>query len=218
MLPFFEMFQNSNIPFVLFNTNIHEVSPLSFIGQNLYQSGRVGAELMHLGQHSAGTLAVLHINEDIHNSVHLLEKERGFREYFAGKPDTNFNITTLNLANPEEQSFEDQLYNLLNDPDLRGIFVSTSKGSFIAASFIEKNKRSGVKLVGYDMLEENLQYLKKGWIDFLINQNPKRQAFLGINYLADHLVFKKKAPVTDLLPLEVITRENLQSYLDSGIH
>ena len=73
-------------------------------------------------------------------------------------------------------------------------------------------------LVGYDMLEENLQYLSSGVIDFLINQNPKRQAFLGINYLAEHLVFKRRVLSTDLLPLEVITRENLQSYLDSGIH
>jgi LacI family transcriptional regulator len=101
---------------------------------------------------------------------------------------------------------------------LKGVFVSTSKGSFIAASFLEKVRKTDVILIGYDMLEENLQYLKSGTIDFIINQNPKRQAFLGINYLAEHLVFKKNTPAEDLLPLEVITRENLQSYLNSGIH
>ena len=187
-------------------------------GQNLHQSGRVAAELMHLGPHSTGTLAVLHISEDIHNSLHLSEKEQGFREYFKEKSNTNFKIITLNLSDPEKSSFEKEIEGILSDPDLKGIFVSTSKGSYIAASFLEKHGKKNITLVGYDLLEENLRYLKSGTIDFLINQNPKRQAFLGINYLADHLVFKKKTPTTDLLPLEIITRENLQSYLDSGIH
>jgi LacI family transcriptional regulator len=216
-LPFFELYKLSNIPFVLFNTNISEVGPLSFIGQNLYQSGRVGAELINLGQHNSGRLAVLHINEDIQNSVHLLEKERGFREYFEEKK-SDFKIDTLNLGSQEGASFETQMNGLLNDPDLKGLFVSTSKGSFIAASFLKKYNKNEVTLVGYDMLEENLQHLREGTINFLINQNPKRQAFLGINYMADHLVFKKQTPLQDLLPLEVITRENLQSYVTSGIH
>ena len=65
---------------------------------------------------------------------------------------------------------------------------------------------------------QNLKYLRTGTIDFLINQNPKRQAFLGISHLVNHLMFKKKAPAMDLFPLEVITQQNLESYLNSGIH
>jgi LacI family transcriptional regulator len=217
VLPFFELYRSSNIPFVFFNTNISEVSPLSFIGQNLYQSGRVGAELINLSQHNEGRLAVLHIDEDIQNSVHLLEKEKGFREYFEEK-NSAFKIETLNLGSKEGASFETQMSNLLSDPNLKGLFVSTSRGSFIAASFLKKLNKNNITLVGYDMLEENLQHLREGTINFLINQNPKRQAFLGINYMADHLVFKKPTPTQDLLPLEVITRENLQSYVNSGIH
>jgi LacI family transcriptional regulator len=34
-LPFFEQFKANNIPYILFNTNIPEAKPLSFIGQNL---------------------------------------------------------------------------------------------------------------------------------------------------------------------------------------
>jgi LacI family transcriptional regulator len=75
-----------------------------------------------------------------------------------------------------------------------------------------------VRLVGYDLLEQNMRYLKEGYIDFLINQNPKRQVNLGISHLINHLMFKRDAPTTDLFPLEVITTENLNSYLGSGIH
>ena len=107
---------------------------------------------------------------------------------------------------------------LLNNPKLKGIFVSTSKASSLIASTIEKEGKNGVKLIGYDMLEENIRYMKRGTIHFLINQNPKRQAFLGINHLVGHLILHKPAPQSDLLPLEIITRENLDSYLASHIH
>src|SRR5690349_21349416 len=210
-LPIFELFRESEIPFVLFNTNIPESNPLSFIGQNLYQSGRVGAELMNLGQHESGTLAVLHIDEDIHDSVHLLEKEKGFREYFKEKSKVNFSIVDFSL-NVKEPSFANQLKDLLADPLLRGVFVSTSKGTSVAASILEKHGKRNIRLIGYDMLEENLKYLRTGIIDFLINQNPKRQASLGISHLVNHLMFKKGAPDTDIFPLEVITKKHLESY------
>ena len=216
-LPIFELFHESGTPYVLFNTNIPEAKPLTFIGQNLYQSGRVGAELMNLGQHESGTLAVLHIDEDITDSVHLLEKERGFRSYFKEKSKLNFNIVDFNL-NMKDPAFGEQLKTLLANPALRGIFVSTSMGTSVAASYLEKCGKNKIRMIGYDMLEENLKYLRSGVIDFLINQNPKRQASLGISHLVNYLMFKKSAPETDLFPLEVITQQNIDSYLGSGIH
>lgn len=216
-LVLFKGLKNESIPYVLFNTNIPEVNPLSFIGQDSFHSGKVGAELMYLGQNEGGRLAVLHLDEDIHNSVHLLEKERGFREYFTQRNTIHFDIQELSLR-PNEPGFEKSLHTLLNDPKLKGIFVSTSKGTSVVAALVEKNRKQKIRLIGYDILEDNLKYLRSGTIDFLINQNPKRQAFLSISHLANHLVFKKDAPERDLFPLEVITQQNLDSYLNSGIH
>jgi LacI family transcriptional regulator len=218
-LPFFDLFRANGIPYVLFNTNIPEANALSFIGQNLYQSGKVGAELMHLAQQSdKGTLVVLHINEDLGNSVHLAEKEKGFREYFEVRKNHGFDIQTVNLYDTADASAEAKITTLLSNPQIKGIFVSTSKGTYLIASFLEKHNKTEIKLVGYDMLQENIRYMRKGVVDFLINQNPKRQAFLGINHLVGHLILKKDAPPQDLLPLEIISKENLESYLTSEIH
>ncbi len=216
-LPVFNLFKNHSIPYVLFNTNIPAAHPLSFIGQDSFQSGKVAAGLMHFGQHLSGTLAVLHLDEDSHNSIHLLEKERGFRDYFNNNGHPAFEINEFNF-NPEDADFPGHLQHLLSDPKLRGIFVSTSRGTSLVASCLEKQGKKDIRLIGYDMLTENLKYLRSGTIDFLINQNPKRQAFLGISHLVNHLMFKEKAPDLDLFPLEVITRQNLDSYLSSGIH
>lgn len=216
-LPVFKSFKAMGIPYVLFNTNIPEVEPLSFIGQDLYQSGRVGAELMNLGQTESGTLAVLHIDEDVQDSVHLLEKERGFRDYFKEKAATKFTINDFAL-NPKDPEFDLRFNQLLEDTQLKGIFVSTSKGTSVAAALLKKKGKKNVRLIGYDLLEDNISYLKSGIIDFLINQNPKRQAFLGVSHLVNHLMFKKGTVSTELFPLEVITQQNVDSYVTSRIH
>lgn len=216
-LPVFQLFKDRSIPYVLFNTNIQEVKPMSFIGQNLYESGRVGAELMNIGQQRKGTVAVLHIDEDIHDSIHLSEKEKGFRDFFSERNMNGFAIKDMNL-DPQADGFRQQLLHLFGEPELIGVFVSTSKGTSVAAELLKEAGKKNIRLIGYDLLDDNLKYLREGIIDFLINQNPKRQVNLGISHMINYLMFKRNAPVTDLFPLEVITLENVNSYLGSGIH
>lgn len=207
----FPKLNDSNIPFVTINTEIEGVDAISFIGQHAFQSGRVAAELLDIRnshQKEPTSYAILHINEDIDNSVHLIEKERGFRQYFrdAGRSS----VITLSIADPTEEAFQTALDDILSRTALKGIFVSTSKAFEVAARMANRKK---ISLVGYDLLSKNLEYLNKGVIDFLIHQNPRRQAMQGIAALSNYLIFRKEAKRRDLFPLEVITRENVQSYL-----
>ncbi len=214
---FFKYWKDNNIPYVLFNTNMKEANPLSFIGQNLYESGKVAGELMLMGQVEAKKLIVLHMDEDVTNSLHLTEKETGFRDFCKDYNNT-LEVISLNIKHGERTSIEEAINNLFSDLSIKGIFVSTSKETALVASLLEKANRPDIVLIGYDLLEQNLVYLKRGIIRFLINQNPRRQASLGISHLANHLLFKKNPPVLDLFPLEIITRQNVESYLMSEIH
>ena len=82
-LPFFQQWRTSQIPYVLFNTQISDCQSLSYIGQDSYQSGFLAGKLIHYGLTKPGTLLVAHIAEDISNSAHLTQKEKGFRAYFS---------------------------------------------------------------------------------------------------------------------------------------
>lgn len=217
-LPHLKRFEELGIPYVLFNTRIENIASLSFIGQNLYQSGRLGGELMHLSlREPAGVIAVLHINEDISNAVHLAEKERGFRDYFAQHHDGRYELRTFNIYDPSALAIDGPLSNLLNEGALKGIFVTTSKGTAVMASFLAQHGKTDLKVIGYDLLDDNVKYLEKGIIKFLIHQNPRRQALLGVNHLVSHLILKKPIPAQDLLPLEIISPQNIRSYLESTL-
>jgi LacI family transcriptional regulator len=212
-LPFFEVIHKKGIPFALFNTNIIESKALSFIGQDLYQSGRVAAELLCIGQKEPGTFGVLHVDEDLEDSVHLLQKEKGFRDYLKEFYGDRSSIESLNRTSSSDFSFKKKLATLLNKTDLKGLFVSSSKGTETAASFLKSHGKNGIRMVGYDLLDKNIEYLDLGVIDFLIHQKPEQQAFEGVSCLANHLIFKKEVKPVNLFPLEVVTRQNLASYL-----
>jgi LacI family transcriptional regulator len=219
-VPVLERLRDKNIPFVLFNANIPELNPLCFIGQDLFQSGVLAARLMGSKlTDEESILAILHVGEDIGESVYLMDKERGFREYIKGvKNNSKITVQSFNFNVPTH-SIGGQIKILLSTPNLQGIYVTTSKALGPIASVLAKHPRkSEITLVGYDMLDENLRYLKKDVITFLINQNPKRQPIVGISHLANNLLFKKQIPTIDLFPLEIIAKQNLDSYLASSIH
>ena len=215
---FFQDCKTANIPFVLFNNDIPGSGALSFVGQDLYQSGRVGAELLHRNDREPGTFAILHVYDDVHDSVHLYEKEKGFREYFKEEAGDFFTVKSIDLNYTHEPTLEKELNDLLSDKQLKGLLVTTSRGAFIVSKLLEKHGKNGIRLVAYDQLKENVHYLNCGIIDFLINQNSKRQAFVGIGQLANHFLFKKEAAPSYLFPLEIISKQNLKSYRNSSIH
>ncbi|WP_151089395.1 LacI family DNA-binding transcriptional regulator [Hymenobacter baengnokdamensis] len=219
-LTFFARWQAQSIPYVLFNTYIAELESLSYVGQDSYQSGFLAGKLVQFGQAQPGTFLIVHIAEDVANSVHVTQKERGFRDYFAQLAATAteakspYTIISIDLPQPTEPSFARQLNRLLDDEaiQLKGIFVSTSK-AYEIAPYLQAYQRENIRLVGYDLLEKNIHFLNENIIDFLINQNPREQGYWGIFTLADLLVFKKEVLPLKYLPLDIITKENLQYYI-----
>ncbi len=214
-LSFFEQWREQGIPFVLFNTQIAEYDPLSYIGQDSYQSGLVAAKLAHFGQPNPCSILIAHIDEEISNAQHLVKKEQGFRNYFVqNNLEHQYNILRVELKRSSLSGFIKQLDETIEKTlDLKQIFVTTSQ-AYDVAKYLEQRRITNIKLIGYDLIPPNLHYLEKGSISFLINQNPKGQGYWGIYQLVEHLVFKKEVPILKYLPLDIVTRENLNYFLD----
>lgn len=193
-----------------FNNQVESSSIKSFVGQDLYKSGRVAASLMNLIL-DKGQIAIIHIDESLKNAVHMQEKEKGFRNYFEEKKLSDFSLTTLKL---KYSNIETKLPAFLEEnPNLSGIFITTSK-AYQIASFLSPLKDKKIALIGYDLIEKNVNFLNQGLVHFLIHQNQKRQAYLGVSTLVDHFLFRKEIPETILLPIDIINVENASFYVN----
>ena len=193
-----------------FNNRNESKAINSFVGQNLHKSGRVAAKLMESTMKNHGDIVIIHIDEKYKNSIHMQEKEKGFREYFKQSEVFKDSIITLKLNHSDLESSLTTFS--AEHPNLSGIFVTTSK-VYQVAEIIQNKGQKKLTLIGYDILNENVAYLKNGVIDYLIHQNPKQQAYLGLKVLAEHLLFEKELPDEILLPIDIINSENVTPFM-----
>jgi len=218
-LAFSEKLQEVEIPYIVFNTqideNIKKFDPLCFVGQNMYQSGMVAAEMMHIAMREPREIAVFHIHENVKSSIHLKEKEQGFRDYFTDFIQSDIKIHTFTFLDRKD-SFEAQIEECIQQNDLQGIFVPTSSGAYLTSQALENQSKKDTILIGYDLLGKNIHYLNRGTINFLINQNPQLQAYQGVRHLVNHLLLNLEIPPAYLLPLEIITRQNYSSFMNNN--
>lgn len=199
----------TKIPVVLFNNHINCFKEQIFIGQDLKQSGRVAASLMEKIIGKNDEIAIIHINKE----PHMQSKENGFIEFFTEKSDGDHIMVSKTFNSAEGNIFKHEVSQFIKDnPKINAFFVTNSKAYMLVEAF-QDLKKDDSSIIGYDLLKPNIKYLKQGNIKFLIHQKPKRQAFLSVNYLAEHFLFGKPLPAQEFLPIDIITTENAHYYL-----
>lgn len=201
---FLNQLNDDSIPFVLFNAIVESTNYQSFIGQDLIQSGRTAAHLFDNILPSKKSLLIVHLAEAFENAFHMQQKEKGFRDYFCYNEQVD--LKTINIKAEKELS-SNQLTDTVFQEQVDGIFVTTSKAHLLVHAGLD------VPIIGYDLIKENIECLKSGKINFLIYQNPKMQALQGLNLLVDVLTKSAAVPRHKYLPIEIISKENISSYL-----
>lgn len=201
-----------NIPCAIFNTQLEAVDALCYIGQDSSQSGRLGASLCHRILGEGEEVIILHLEIGVDNASHLLEKEKGFLSYFNNHPEIPVAIHRIE-SEVESDTFIDELRVLLENDRECTVFVTTSRVHSVLDVLTEEAIRSK-NFIGFDLIDPNIKYLNEGKIDFLINQNPTLQGYLGIKQLVQHLVLGQSVENETRTPLDIVVKENADYYLE----
>lgn len=197
--------KNKTIVTGTFNSPLNNVMG-QHVGQDLFVSGRVAAKLMSILVPESEPISIVHIDES-HNAIHIKQKEEGFRSFFRERRPYQ-KLITLSFNSKEVTK---RLPPHIKEFEPSGFFVTTSK-TYQVAEVLEQSSWNSA-LIGYDLIERNLDFLKKNQIDFLIHQAPKQQASLCLRYIIERLLFDKNIPSTQFLPIDIINSENADSYL-----
>ncbi len=195
-----------NIPMGLINTPIEEIDYMTFVGQDYQKSGRLAAQLMEnlIAHRPKQKVLIAHIGVDTDHAIHLHDKEKGFREYFAEHiPD--FEIETISFRTDDVSENLDTLLS-----DMAGVYVTTSK-THLLSEYLSGHPK--IKVIGYDLVPRNIELLRKGTINMLLNQNPKMQGHACIDHLSNHLLYNIAVDKKKLFPIDIVLTENLPSYL-----
>lgn len=210
--------KSMGVPNVMINTNVENSDSLCYIGQDSYQSGVLGARLLNFGVNAGDTVLILNLDNSTTNAKHLIDKERGFRDYWKSRKERQITILKRDFEDfNNQEKLRVFLSDLLRDhPKLSGIFVTNSR-AYKVVNGLPETALKRLKIVGYDLIDSNVRYLRENKIDFIINQNPVKQGYLGLMNLVNHLIFRKKINPLQYLPLDIVVQENLDYYVEKEL-
>lgn len=202
---------NPSSPIICFNTLLEEqVEHQFYIGQNSYQAGTLGGKLLHLAlQGLPINILMINIGQQTLNAFHIQQKENGLRNYFSAIQDP-YKISSIDVPDYSNISYvaAEIQKGLDNAEGVNGIFISNSKAYRVieALSVLDDLE---YKIVGFDLLSENIHDLQQGNIDFLIDQHSKQQGYEAVKQIVNTLIFHQKPRKINYLPLDIIVKENL---------
>jgi LacI family transcriptional regulator len=201
----------AEIPVVLFNSLLENVSITSYVGQDAYHSGYVAGKLINFGLEHRKDVAIINMSDRKDHYAHIISRERGFRAFFEEHSDRLDHLVTIDLNGMDDRRLREKLDKIFRVYDIGGLFVTHSRVCKVAEYLADRGSMS-VRLVGYDLLPENIEYLKRDYIDFLISQKPEEQAFRGLSSLFNMVAFQREPVRMQYMPIDIITRENLHYY------
>lgn len=198
-----------DIPYVFFDSIIPSADYISYIGQDSFQSGVLSAKIMHMLVKEKGTIVILRV---LPEDIHIDDRVNGFLTYYRSCPDKETKV--YEIDGNKNRNIRNKIFGkiIAENKDLKGIFV-TNASTHLVAEFL--NSHSGPKeiyIIGYDLVEDNIKYLKEGRIDCLISQQSEKQGYEGLYALYRHVVLKEKVPKNIMMQIDIVLPENIDYY------
>ena len=210
---FCNQLEKAKIPFVFIDGFIETIDFLAYIGENIFQSGMVAGQLIDLVSPNESDILIVTIARDIKNVHHLNGRALGFLSYFDKKAANSGKKITLAIADPSHESVRKAINKAFDEnPGIKSIFITGSR-SYLIASWLKEKGLKSINLIGYDLLEKNVGFLKSGDITFLIGQRPEEQTYKAIKKLFEFLSSKKIPDKIEYLPIDIVTSENVDSFI-----
>ncbi|WP_262707158.1 substrate-binding domain-containing protein [Mariniphaga sediminis] len=207
---FINKLKELNIPFVFIDSEIKNAGQVGYIGQNSYQSGLVSGKLLDLIL-PEGNVLVIHFAKEMDNQNHLVQREKGFYDWYSKNKRDMHQLFTTEVPDTNNENWMDPVVKTIQKKNIRGIFVTNSK-VFYVGQLIEKYGMHDLKVIGHDLLKENVGYLKKDIVQFLICQRPEEQGYNAINKLFRHVVQKRITSDKNYTSIDIVTKENVDYY------
>lgn len=188
---------------------------LCYVGADSYLEGRRCGEVMGEALGGKGELA---ISTSSFSATGPELRRKGF-ESIIREQYTKVKIVHVSEDNELEDLAYKQTTELLKQyPHLAGIYITTgATPSGVAKAVVDAKKVNHVTIVGHDLTDETMNYVKDGIINATLGQDPFAQGYNPVIYLFNHLVDGWQPPAHRLLTkMDVVTPKNYRQFWEVG--
>ncbi len=200
------------IPYNYIDSNIPNQNQLAYFGTDSFASGTIGAKIMLsiIGK-KADILVTRMIHTGDQNSNQCTSREEGFCNYlkqigYMGK------VHYVNLKiGSSVNNFKalDEIFGRKNK--IKGAIVFNSTCHKLV-NYIKIRNIRDLTVIGYDVIEQNANALKEGFISTLIAQRPQLQGYKSVKSLCEFLILKKIPQKENYISIDILMKENVEYY------
>ena len=208
----------AQVPFVLLDSYMPDLRPLSFFGQDSFQSGYFAARmLMMMAPQEKEIMLMKQMKDGNVTSKQQENRETGFRHYMHDHfPQVAISELDLPLDEKREQ-YDLLLERFFKEHPLVHHCITFNSKAHLVGDFLQRSNRRNIQIMGYDMVEKNAECLRQGSISFLIAQHAYMQGYECVETLFDAIVLKREVNPVNYMPIELLTKENLEFYRRKNI-
>lgn len=210
---FTDQLHEQKIPFVMLDSYMPDLNPLSFFGQDSFRSGYFSARVLMLIANKEKEIAIMkRIKGGKVSTKQQANREVGFRHYMYDH-FPKINILEMEVPMIATRKEYDEIIEHFFEvhPEVHHCITFGSKAHIVGDYLLRKNRRD-IQIMGYDMVEKNAKCLQQGSISFLIAQHAYQQGYSCIETLFRAIVLKKKVEPVNYMPIELLTKENMDFY------
>lgn len=215
---FTEKLTERQIPYVLLDSYMPDLKPLTFFGQDSFASGYFAAKMLMLIANKEKEIALMkQTRNGLVGSKQQANRETGFRHYMVDHyPEIK--ITEVDLPLDEEKKdYDGILENFFKEhPQVHHCITFNSKAHLVG-EFLQKTNRRNIQIMGYDMVPKNVKCIHNGSISFLIAQHAYQQGYASVDALFNAIVMKRQVNPVNYMPIEILTKENVDFYRRTAI-
>ena len=202
------------IPFSFIDSLIEETNFVTYYGQHSFQSGYIAAKLLLNSISENEKVLIIRTKRNGAVSNQTIYRHNGFMQYVKDEKLINkLELINIEFNDDNENSNLDVLRNVFtNHTNIKAAITFNSK-VYRLAKYIEVLKCEGVRIIGYDLLDQNVSYLKQGVISYLIAQRPDKQAYYTVRDMCKELIFKQEVSKINYVPIDILMKENIDYFL-----
>jgi LacI family transcriptional regulator len=204
--PLINKAEKSGIRVVCTTTDAPQSHRSSLVSIDPELSGRLAAELtakfLPAGSQAAVVTGMLSTQE--HRA-----KADGFRVGFERDCPAGRVVAVLEAHESAEESYRKTCTLLDEQPQLRGIYVSTVNCIPVVRAVQERKLAGKIRLITTDLFRQMIPYLERGTIAASIYQDPYLQGQTAVRMLVDHFTHGAAIPSTCYLNPGIVLRSNL---------
>lgn len=203
-----------HIPFCFIDSLIEETEYTSYYGQNSFLSGYIGGKLLFTDLEQNSQVLIIRNNRKGAESNQTLKRIEGFHKFINDSDLQNVELINIEFNDVDNEENLSKLQQVcLQNSNIKAAIVFNSKVYRLATLLSEINM-GHVKLIGYDLLSENVKYLKNNIVSYLISQRPEKQSYMIINDLCKKYIFNQDIQRNNFVPIDILIKENIEDYLN----